>query len=86
MSRPRPEVVWLNGAYGVGKSSVAELLRECLTAATVFDPEPFGTLLRDAVPAGWEHDDSQEIPTWRDLTQETVSSLVRHRGQTVIVP
>jgi len=59
-------VVWLNGAFGIGKSTVAELLAERLGDAIVFDPELIGAGLR-AERAEWRGlDDFQDIPEWRD--------------------
>lgn len=41
---------WLNGAYGAGKSTVAECLREKLPKAQVFDAEAVGNAVRDNFP------------------------------------
>jgi len=38
-------IVWLNGTFGVGKTTTSELLAKTLPDARVFDAEKVGTLL-----------------------------------------
>ena len=40
-------IYWINGAYGVGKSTVAEQLRAKLPKAHIFDAEEVGNAVRD---------------------------------------
>ena len=35
-------IVWLNGAYGVGKSTTAEALHKRIADSFIFDPEMIG--------------------------------------------
>jgi len=65
---------------------VAEQLLETLPNAIVFDPEPYGDLLRSALPAVEQPDDFQDLPAWRELTRAAVASLVGTRGGVVVVP
>ena len=39
-------IVWVNGAFGVGKTTVAGELVSLLPRARVYDPEPLGWLLQ----------------------------------------
>ena len=81
-----PLVVWINGAFGVGKTAVAEELIELLPGAIVFDAEPHGDLLRRALPPAEQPDDFQDLPAWRELTRAVVASIARTRGGVVVVP
>jgi predicted kinase len=81
-----PLVVWINGAFGVGKSAVADELVRRLPGSVVLDPEPFGAVLRDVVPITEQTDDFQDIPAWRATVRAAVTSLARSRGGHVIVP
>ena len=81
-----PLVVWINGAFGVGKTSVAEELVTLLPDAILFDPELLGTLLRIVIPAREQTDDFQDIPAWRHLSRDAVVSLSRTRRGAVVVP
>jgi predicted kinase len=81
-----PLVVWINGAFGVGKTAVADELVRLLPDAIVFDPEPYGALLRSVLPADDQPDDFQDLPAWRELTRATVASLARTTRGVVVVP
>ena len=82
-------VVLLNGAFGVGKTTVARLLRRRLPSGLLFDPERIGYVLRRLprwLPLdGLRRDDYQHCPMWRRLTVRgiRVGRLVRSN---VVVP
>ncbi len=77
-------LIWINGAYGAGKTSVARALRRRLPGALLLDPEQIGFLLRriTPIPAGG---DFQDLPLWRRLTIETAAGLAE-AGAPLIVP
>jgi predicted ABC-type ATPase len=79
-------IVWLNGPFGVGKSTVAIGLKASLANATIVDPEQLGYLLRAWQPPEVSVADFQDLPVWRRLTREAVGGLVRDFGRPVIVP
>jgi AAA domain len=81
-----PLVVWINGAFGVGKTAVALELLPLLPDATLFDPELVGFLLRGVIPADEQTDDFQDIAAWREITRDAVVLLARTRRGVVIVP
>ena len=81
-----PLVVWINGAFGVGKTAVADELVRLLRDAIIFDPEPYGALLRSALAADEQPDDFQDLPAWRELTRATVASLAQTTRGVVVVP
>jgi hypothetical protein len=80
-------VVWLNGPFGGGKTTLAAGLCRALPGAMIAAPEAVGDLLRGTL-AG--HDrrprDYQDLPLWRQLTGVFIAGLVRHTGGPVIVP
>ena len=43
-------IYWINGPYGVGKSTVAEVLQKKLHKAHIFDAEEVGNAIRDNFP------------------------------------
>ena len=80
------QVIWLNGAFGVGKTTVARALAAELSGALILDPEDIGRLLRKVVPAALRTSDFQDIPSWRCLTVATIESLLRDHPGTLVVP
>jgi hypothetical protein len=76
-------IVLLNGAFGIGKSTVARRLRARLPGSVIFDPEWIGTAIR---LAPWlRGGDYQDLTAWRRLTVWGIG-LARALRPTVIVP
>ncbi|MGH2363549.1 MAG: AAA family ATPase [Chloroflexota bacterium] len=79
-------IVWINGPFGVGKSSVAQALTEHLRSAILIDPEEFGYLLWKWVPGGRASGDFQHLATWRRVVTEAVRSLSLEFAGPLVVP
>jgi predicted kinase len=78
-----PVIIWINGGFGAGKTTLAEELHRRLPDAVVYDPEDVGLMLWKWMrPNG----DFQHMPSWRELVVATALSLRRHHGETLIVP
>jgi hypothetical protein len=78
-----PVIIWLNGGFGSGKTTLAQELHRRLPDALVYDPEDVGLMLWRWLPAGG---DFQHLPSWRELVVATAVSLRRHHAQTLVVP
>ncbi|HEX6095010.1 MAG TPA: AAA family ATPase [Thermoanaerobaculia bacterium] len=79
-------ILLLNGAFGIGKTTVARLLVARLPRACLFDPEIIGIALqRSARLAGRTVDDFQDLRSWRKLTI-TGLRLARAFRPNVVVP
>ena len=76
-------IIWLNGGFGAGKTTLAQELHRRLPDAVLYDPEHVGLLLRQSVPG---NGDFQHLPSWRELVVATALSLRRHHADTLIVP
>ena len=78
-----PVIIWINGGFGAGKTTLAEELRRRLPGAVVYDPEEVGIMLWKWIePNG----DFQHLPSWRELVVATALSLRKHHAETLIVP
>jgi predicted kinase len=78
-----PVIIWLNGGFGAGKTTLAGELHRRLPDAVVYDPEDVGLMLWKWMrPDG----DFQHLPSWRELVVATALSLRRHHADTLIVP
>jgi hypothetical protein len=78
-------IIWLNGTFGVGKTSTAQRLAAMVPDSRVFDPEAVGQMLRGVLvdrPVG----DFQDWPAWRPLVAASLIEITRMTGQHVVVP
>jgi len=78
-------IVWINGPFGGGKTTLSERLKALLPASLIFDPEEIGYALRHLGPAS-PTGDFQDLPIWRTVTLHALLEVRRLYGQTVIVP
>ena len=80
-------VIILNGSFGVGKTTVARLLRASWPNSVIYDPEWLGLALMRLPRSitGWRTDDFQDIRLWRASVVKGVR-LFRLLAPTVIVP
>jgi hypothetical protein len=77
-------IVWLNGCFGAGKTTTAQLLRDAL-GGYLFDPEPIGFLLWDVVPDLTE-EDFRGFRPWQRLVVEGITALWEERQRPIVVP
>ncbi|WP_369214769.1 AAA family ATPase [Streptomyces flavofungini] len=77
-------IVWVNGAFGSGKTTLVEEVRSRWPEALVFDPETVGFVLRSIVevPTG----DFQDLRLWRRQVAALAVGLVAEYGRPVLVP
>ena len=47
-------ILWVNGAYGIGKTSVCNELQNRLPVSHLFDPEAIGDVSRNVLPPSVE--------------------------------
>ncbi|HEY2316352.1 MAG TPA: AAA family ATPase [Streptosporangiaceae bacterium] len=76
-------IVWLNGAFGAGKTSTAGELAGMLAGVRQFDPEWVGYMLK-ANLADHEFTDFQQLPPWRTLVPVVMDEVCRLTGQHLI--
>jgi hypothetical protein len=79
-------LVWINGAFGAGKTAVAAELARRWPAAIIFDPEQVGFILRRVLPAQLYPGDFQDLTEWRQLTVQTGVALLDRYQRPLIVP
>ena len=79
-------IIFINGAFGVGKTTLAELLVKRIENSLLFDAELVGTCLSHIVRPIVAFDDFQALPMWRTLTIETAWQLKQTYQRTLIMP
>ncbi len=78
-------LIWINGAFGVGKTQTAHELHRRLSASHVADPELIGFAMHKMLPAA-RRDDFQDLPQWRTSVTQILADADRSSGCPVIVP
>ncbi|MFE9096856.1 NUDIX domain-containing protein [Streptomyces sp. NPDC007264] len=81
-------IVWINGAFGAGKTATARELIELIPNSTLFDPEVIGEALAHLLPPKRlaEVGDFQDLPIWRRLVIDTAAAMLGELGGVLVVP
>lgn len=79
-------IIWLNGAFGTGKTTAACELHRRLPDSFVCDPENVGCFLRKNMPPACHTPDFQDMALWRCFSRRMLKELHESYGGTVIVP
>ncbi|MFJ2605400.1 NUDIX domain-containing protein [Streptomyces sp. NPDC091279] len=81
-------IVWINGAFGAGKTTTARELIDLIPNSTFFDPEVIGGALTQLLPPKHlaEVGDCQDLPVWRRLVVESAAAMLAELGGTLVVP
>jgi hypothetical protein len=83
-------ILWINGTFGVGKTTTANLIVQRAPVWRLFDPEWVGYMLR-ANLGDRDFADFQELPPWRALVPRVAYEIAALTGdgllavQTVLV-
>jgi AAA domain len=78
-------IIWINGAFGAGKTTLSERLTALLPDSMLFDPELLGYAARALVPPA-PSGDFQDLPLWRSLTLHAILEVRRLYDATLIIP
>ncbi|MDH5042113.1 AAA family ATPase [Enterococcus faecalis] len=79
-------IIWLNGAFGAGKTTIAHELQQKLPNAIIYDPEIIGSALMELVPEEMKENDFQEYQEWRCWNAHLLKRLSKASGRPIIVP
>ena len=80
-------IIWINGAFGSGKSSVAEAISLRIQESFVYDPEQVGYFLWDNFPENLKRKGCfQSLPIWREFNYKILGHISNNYSGTIIVP
>ena len=79
-------IIWINGAFGSGKTTAAYELNRRLPNSFVYDPENAGYFIRRNTNGLFAEGDFQDIPLWREMNYKTLSMIAEKYDGTIIVP
>lgn len=77
-------IIWINGPFGIGKSTVAQALQERLPGSFVFDPEEMGAALKKLTPKF--SGETQAHPMWIPLMLDALQYAAKEADGPLIVP
>jgi len=78
-------LVWINGAFGAGKTHTAHELHRRLDGSRVSDPELLGFAMQKMLPPA-ARGDFQDLPQWRAAVAATLRDADAAADGPVIVP
>lgn len=81
-------IIWVNGAFGAGKTSAARQMLDLTPESTLYEPEVVGGCLRQLLPEKrlQEVTDYQELAVWRRMVVETGAALLAEVGGVLVTP
>src|SRR5579859_4153871 len=78
-------IIWINGPYGVGKSTVAAELTRRRRDTLLYDAEPLGYYLRDLVRSVERTQDYQELAIFTPVVLDIARHLHTY-GRDLVIP
>lgn len=84
-------IILINGAFGVGKTTIATELLNQIPNSMLFDPEEVGYMLRSILTEDVKKEDEktgdfQDFHLWKQLVVEVAKRLKQEYNRTLIVP
>lgn len=80
-------IIWINGAFGSGKSATAELLHTQIELSHIYDPEQVGYFLWNNFPMEMKgKGDFQEIEIWRSINYQIIKHMHDNYNGVLIIP
>lgn len=79
-------MIWINGAFGSGKTQTAHELHRRIPGSFVYDPENAGFYFRKNIPKQISKGDFQNYIMWREFNYSMLKYISNEYDGTVIVP
>ena len=79
-------IIWISGAYGVGKSTLAEALVKKIDQAMIFDAEEVGNAVRENYPDEPYGVIYEDYPLWCEFNYMLLKDIHNHFQRNILVP
>ncbi|MEC0166755.1 AAA family ATPase [Paenibacillus graminis] len=79
-------ILWLNGAFGSGKTQTAFELNRRIPHSFVFDPENAGYYIQKNIPSTLKKNDFQNYSQWREFNYSMLRYIASEYEGIIIVP
>ncbi|MGE7920633.1 AAA family ATPase [Viridibacillus sp. NPDC093762] len=79
-------IIWINGAFGSGKTQTSYELKRRIPNSIVYDPENIGFFINRNIPKEINKGDFQDYSIWRELNYTTLKYIDSEYDGVIIVP
>ena len=79
-------IIWINGAFGVGKTQTAYELQRRIPGSYVYDPENIGYFIRKNIPQQLHTNDFQDHVIWRTMNRDVLCYIAARYAGDIIIP
>lgn len=79
-------IIWINGAFGSGKTQTSYELHRRIPNSVVYDPENIGFFINKNIPKEISKGDFQDYIIWRELNYTTLKYIDSEYKGVIIVP
>ncbi len=82
----KTRIIWLNGAFGAGKTTVANALVKAIPNSYIFDPEHAGSYINHIIPEDIKCTDFQDHYEWRMINRMMLNKVLQQSTRIMIIP
>ncbi|MCB2299252.1 AAA family ATPase [Clostridium tagluense] len=79
-------IIWINGAFGAGKTQSAYELHRRIPNSFIYDPENIGLFIRKNIPKELNSGDFQNYSMWREFNFSMLKYIANKYTGIIIVP
>lgn len=79
-------IIWINGAFGSGKTQTSYELHRRIPGSFVYDPENAGYFIRKNIPKSTTKADFQHYIMWREFNYSMLKYIYQEYDGIIIVP
>ncbi|GAA2119279.1 tunicamycin resistance ATP-binding TmrB [Kitasatospora saccharophila] len=79
-------ILFVNGPFGVGKTTTVGLIAQRRPDALVINPEDIGHTLWKQLPADLRREEFELEPLWPPLTRHMLDQAAQHYDRPIVVP
>ena len=79
-------IIWLNGAFGAGKTQTAYELKRRIPNSMIYDPEQIGFFINRSFPKEIKKGDFQDYDIWREFNYKALKHIQSEYNGTIIIP
>ena len=79
-------IIWINGAFGSGKTQTAFELNRRIPNSFVYDPENIGFFISNNIPSTIKKSDFQDYEVWREINFSLIKYIEDKYDGILIIP